>query len=279
MSNGSTSSTIELFQSTLSSRRATPNPITPSTATMDFNPRSPHGERPPFPREGCPSPPYFNPRSPHGERPVTRNNHAVEKRFQSTLSSRRATDEGAGIFRPGVYFNPRSPHGERRANGLRCGTDVDFNPRSPHGERRLWDRFHVFLYRFQSTLSSRRATDVDLPRELILNPFQSTLSSRRATLADVHAGGLRSISIHALLTESDGRCHAHTATVCDISIHALLTESDVDLQFCGRTISWISIHALLTESDPRHDLLHVHQLISIHALLTESDVCVKDGGD
>ena len=204
MSNGSTSSTIELFQSTLSSRRATPNPITPSTATMDFNPRSPHGERPPFPREGCPSPPYFNPRSPHGERPVTRNNHAVEKRFQSTLSSRRATVLLINCI-PLRQF--QSTLSSRRATtspsasvpiagfqstlSSRRATfdflaysrfDNHFNPRSPHGERPPASTACRFAGQFQSTLSSRRAT-------------------RDAGIGELDFV----ISIHALLTESDFR--------------------------------------------------------------------------
>ena len=58
--------------------------------THNFNPRSPHGERPKnlvrYMRMH-----HFNPRSPHGER-----------RRRCSGTSRRN------------YFNPRSPHGERR---------------------------------------------------------------------------------------------------------------------------------------------------------------------
>ena len=122
--------------------------------------------------------------------------------FQSTLSSRRATygilgdtdtatisihalltesDEGVGIFGPAhEYFNPRSPHGERR----RCFLDVSI------------------VMKFQSTLSSRRATARGfeaLPEDV----FQSTLSSRRATPGQVLTKTSTGISIHALLTESD----------------------------------------------------------------------------
>ena len=56
-----------------------------------------------------------------------------------------------------------------------------FNPRSPHGERRSLMLSSPGCGRFQSTLSSRRAT-----------PPQHRLPLRQA------------ISIHALLTESDG---------------------------------------------------------------------------
>ena len=61
--------TINVFQSTLSLRRATFYIIKISSRGPDFNPRSPCGERP-----GCtgalrPAWPDFNPRSPCGERP------------------------------------------------------------------------------------------------------------------------------------------------------------------------------------------------------------------
>ena len=125
----------------------------------DFNPRSPHGERPVSEMVRVLTG-DFNPRSPHGER---------RQRTQRTRQKRR-------------HFNPRSPHGERprwdrpKTSGKcisihapRTGSDFDtiqdcihkvqfqstlpargatvfqqcrtrfvgnFNPRSPHGERR-----------------------------------------------------------------------------------------------------------------------------------------------
>ena len=147
--------------------------------------------------------------------------------FQSTLSSRRATSPSLARMRWGRYFNPRSPHGERLLLGgvppgevlisihaLLTESDlypelamlfhINFNPRSPHGERpeRVGERWRRGC-RFQSTLSSRRATmteqeawariSISIPallRESALHRvrgvtqrtrFQSTLSSRRAT--------------------------------------------------------------------------------------------------
>ena len=147
---------------------------------MDFNPRSPHGERPPFPREGCPSPPYFNPRSPHGERPVTRNNHAVEKRFQSTLSSRRATVLLINCI-PLRQF--QSTLSSRRAT-----SSVWAAPQAGQ---------------FQSTLSSRRATvhfRQNIQRSKYFNPRSP--HGERPTWA-VPELDMDGISIHALLTESD----------------------------------------------------------------------------
>ena len=125
----------------------------------------------------------------------------------------------------------------------------NFNPRSPHGERHYTrppgsgpgDQF-------QSTLSSRRATEGFLsnvqghhisihalltesddrpgPQKLPAQTFQSTLSSRRATFLDSLLPNPIVISIHALLTESDGGNQFVISDTPMISIHALLTESD-----------------------------------------------------
>ena len=57
------------------------------------------------------------------------------------------------------------------------------------------------------------------------------------------------ISIHALLTESDGDDPVARVGNGDISIHALLTESDERAAATSMHTSAISIHALLTESD------------------------------
>ena len=124
--------------------------------------------------------PDFNPRSPHGERPerqTTMENLAI---FQSTLPARGATHRGGqphganapisihaprtgsdavahgwshgrkisihaprtGSDPPAMFsrrfprdFNPRSPHGERRLSRRPDSRTSHFNPRSPHGER------------------------------------------------------------------------------------------------------------------------------------------------
>ena len=125
---------------------------------------------------------HFNPRSPHGERlenllhtvrdyiisihaPRTGSDvgsvllHRFMYTFQSTLPARGATLVSSLLPKIISYFNPRSPHGERRRSGQytapdsqkisihapRTGSDGerlvaliladDFNPRSPHGER------------------------------------------------------------------------------------------------------------------------------------------------
>ena len=124
---------------------------------------------------------------------------------------------------------------------------------------------------FLSTLSLRRATHVQGWKNTQMFLFLSTLSLRRATARCQFWGLSNSISIHALLAESDARCQFWGLSN-SISIHALLAESDngtkkfkmpVPAYFyprspCGerpvtrvaRTpTTVISIHALLAESD------------------------------
>ena len=80
---------------------------------------------------------------------------------------------------------------------------VYFYPRSPYGER-------------LNALQSRFAS----------NLFLSTLSLRRATRNSHNINRGHNISIHALLTESDGYIGSNVPNFTRISIHALLTESD-----------------------------------------------------
>ena len=158
------------FQPTLPARGATPNQPSAPPSFANFNPRSPHGERP-----FCDFSPAqarnFNPRSPHGER-------------RTRWIPCPAT----------AYFNPRSPHGERRAaaptekqralistHAPRTGSDVipspisapnstDFNPRSPHGERPACPCPVLVQAGFQPTLPARGATlrrTVTPPEQLI----------------------------------------------------------------------------------------------------------------
>ena len=99
------------------------------------SPRSPCGERRPFPMCYIGAQENFNPRSPCGER--LRTDHADK-------------DKGD--------FNPRSPCGERRAQAGRRCLPLNFNPRSPCGERLYSMAFWTFPYTFQSTLPVWGAT-------------------------------------------------------------------------------------------------------------------------
>ena len=104
--------------------------------SADFNPRSPHGERPTCQKRSSAQGFNFNPRSPHGERHPRTSPSIRTRQFQPTLPARGATLWGA--------------HG--RAD-LR-----DFNPRSPHGERRQASNCIVQHEQFQPTLPARGAT-------------------------------------------------------------------------------------------------------------------------
>ena len=145
---------------------------------------------------------HFYPRSPCGERLTTlttsrrteqflstlslrratthADNRACKTAFLSTLSLRRATCRlGLGLVRR-AYFYPRSPCGERHATILVLHNPQYFYPRSPCGERLVQPRLYPASTIFLSTLSLRRAT-----------------SPRRSSTVTP------SISIHALLAESD----------------------------------------------------------------------------
>ncbi len=151
-------SSVFVFQSTLSLRRATGKGLSHPLGGLHFNPRSPCGERRyTAPNDYCsyfisihallaesdftlnakdPLIADFNPRSPCGERRV-RISHKVFCR----------------------YFNPRSPCGERRAAcPMSLASPTNFNPRSPCGERPPIPNASASRPLFQSTLSLRRAT-------------------------------------------------------------------------------------------------------------------------
>ena len=83
--------------------------------------------------------------------------------------------------------------------------------------------------------------------------FLSTLSLRRATDVIAEMTEAQSISIHALLAESDHGQEANSHREQQISIHALLAESDVCSSSVCTSSTGISIHALLAESDIRHN--------------------------
>ena len=134
---------------------------------------------------------------------------------------------------------------------------------------------------------------------LLSEIFLSTLSLRRATRKGSRRCVLSSISIHALLAESDVG-HLLRAGVGWISIHALLAESDCwaqsrrqpssnfyprspcgerrERKSSGAAVFTISIHAPLAESDDTAIRVFRKTRISIHALLAESDLFSGDHG-
>ena len=147
----------------------------------------------------------------------------------------------------GWYFYPRSPCGERPSYSVH---EVFANFISIHAllaesdarNTSMAGRITLFL----STLSLRRATPV---REIIQweGIFLSTLSLRRATPAtsrnNKHNIFLSTLSLRRATTGLGVGLYLVT-----ISIHALLAESDFE-KFEGVIATKISIHALLAESD------------------------------
>ena len=178
------------FQSTLSSRRATL----------------------PWRCQGLDSS-YFNPRSPHGERHALWHHHMAVQRIsihalltesdpavrgiQGTLSEisiHALLTESDVYLQPGVVqLVAISIHALlTESDHARTGSERSktyFNPRSPHGERQEGRSSPARTERFQSTLSSRRAT---------------TISRIELKICF--------ISIHALLTESDGRTNVKASS-------------------------------------------------------------------
>mgnify|MGYP001729145845 CR=1 FL=1 len=73
----------------------------------------------------------FNPRSPHGERPARAASRATAAIFQSTLPARGATAFPCLAARAYSNFNPRSPHGERHLQIVVCGGFVPISIHAP----------------------------------------------------------------------------------------------------------------------------------------------------
>ena len=145
--------------------------------------------------------------------------------FLSTLSLRRATIAGR-ITSNGTKISIHALLAESdQTQRLKISPHSNFYPRSPCGER-PWAR-------------GSRVTYVE---------FLSTLSLRRATLGVASVSGISSISIHALLAESD------LAGMSDKLIGSVF-------------LSTLSLRRATT-----HPIgVHITEIISIHALLAESD--------
>ena len=169
---------------------------------VNFNPRSPHGERQentPWEDEGR----YFNPRSPHGER---RPSISPQNRYR--------------------HFNPRSPHGERPPPKPRRCVRTDI---SIHAPRTGSDRHRLELLRLHDISIHAPRTGSDCfwrnggRGRGDFNP-RSPHGERHEVLA---TGKMTiKISIHAPRTGSDKTVRLCIKTVYNISIHAPRTGSD-----------------------------------------------------
>ena len=146
------------FLSTLSLRRATIVFAGILPHNRHFYPRSPCGER----RLPCVKlfngKAYFYPRSPCGERPNQTNGRNLPRRFLSTLSLRRATNDTSKKKKR----NPISIHAllaeSDKISESQYTQTFYFYPRSPCGERLVVLHIVSGAGKFLSTLSLRRAT-------------------------------------------------------------------------------------------------------------------------
>ena len=189
----------------------------------------------------------FNPRSPYGERPPGKRHPEQCKEFQSTLPLRGATSWIKDKAGRKVISIHAPLTGSDRPAASQCWSPSDFNPRSPYGERRKIYGNLLYKNKFQSTLPLRGATagsasteqastisihapltgsDPSFSRLIVklhhFNPrspygerqvfpgqkvinkeFQSTLPLRGATIDAVVNPPPDKISIHAPLTGSD----------------------------------------------------------------------------
>ena len=144
----------------------------------------------------------FYPRSPCGERRSCGGRVTPRSKFLSTLSLRRATiDAGTGFFVLDISIHALLAESDNNGGGVSAVYFISIHALLAESDRRFSSR-RPFVGRFLSTLSLRRATAVSSPRRVV-SKFLSTLSLRRATHALLQGHFIVTISIHALLAESD----------------------------------------------------------------------------
>ena len=147
------------FQSTLPARGATRSGCWISRAKEPFQSTLPARGATHYKRTNGEGRCNFNPRSPHGERPMTRS-PGISLESISIHAPRTGSDRsGCWISRAKEPFQSTLP--ARGATQVTCRTKTcgtDFNPRSPHGERRAANLVKDCRTLFQSTLPARGAT-------------------------------------------------------------------------------------------------------------------------
>ena len=257
----------------------------------------------------------FNPRSPHGERRRAVRHLAVAaaisihaprtgsdvQRFRqlrallpiSIHAPRTGSDHPCASAAAALpHFNPRSPHGERRRPPAAANLSGYFNPRSPHGER-PYDLSYYVLHQeisihaprtgsdfrdgevlsaeqlFQSTLPARGATAICWT-SLWGWIFQSTLPARGATILRLRQHLRHRISIHAPRTGSDDTPPPSAPPASYFNPRSPHGERRFRPEPVAPTQD-ISIHAPRTGSDLPENAERITRRISIHAPRTGSD--------
>ena len=131
------------------------------SASPNFNPRSPHGERRNLHSILLSSVrAHFNPRSPHGERRSIQRASFSALLFQSTLPARGATGLTRTSFSTAQFQSTLPARGATEGQEMIKKDGNNFNPRSPHGERPTMCRHRTHERLFQSTLPARGATRI-----------------------------------------------------------------------------------------------------------------------
>ena len=144
------------FQSTLPARGATVTYQRDANIVINFNPRSPHGERRCWKTQRR-NWRNFNPRSPHGER--LRQGVFDFPPVISIHAPRTGSDPPRAELPAQVHISIHAPR--TGSDHLRADMDEhvrNFNPRSPHGERQVLTGYIPCDIIFQSTLPARGAT-------------------------------------------------------------------------------------------------------------------------
>ena len=239
----------------------------------------------------------FNPRSPCGERLLVALSGALSLPFQSTLPVWGATGSCGRISICPCNFNPRSPCGERRQSSGGLPSQLDFNPRSPCGERPRRGNRPAALFIFQSTLPVWGATQLprrvfcdvgrisihaprvgsDPPRPLQC-PFHAYFNPR-SPCGERLSGSCPTrpfykISIHAPRVGSD-QLRSPCPKAGQISIHAPRVGSDLAASHRPMRPDYFNPRSPCGERPPGHLRPPPCPVISIHAPRVGSDGAAK----
>ena len=241
--------------------------------TMDFNPRSPHGERRPCSRQRagrC----NFNPRSPHGERHRAVGGSVSTIGFQSTLPARGATSWSLTALKSTAIsiHAPRTGSDVHRVLILLTENISIHAPRTGSDRQRPKKKIKKIL--FQSTLPARGATGGGKMMEQTENFNPRSPHGERRPLPTFPAAAAAYFNPRS----PHGERHLQRLGQFNrpaISIHAPRTGSDC-ADACGSSRHKISIHAPRTGSDVWRWRCTAQNNISIHAPRTGSDCIPAD---
>ena len=108
-----------------------------------------------------------------------------ERKFQSTLPARGATEHHLPAQQLPIDFNPRSPHGERHLACMDGADAMIFQSTLPARGATYKSPLARCQEVFQSTLPARGATGQNTISGILTELFQSTLPARGATATDL----------------------------------------------------------------------------------------------